>query len=100
MGAMLNVQLDRLDGFISTMHAEKSRVLAGTAHLSNFGLTAAPMYSPDQDCAAQIMYMLPTETAAQKFADTIPIVVAAKRGRYTFPQWDQIYCMKGPIILL
>ena len=31
MGAMLNVQLDRLPGMIAAMHAEKKRVLAGTA---------------------------------------------------------------------
>ena len=30
MGAMLNVQLDRLPGMISNMRAEKKRILAGT----------------------------------------------------------------------
>ena len=29
MGAMLNVQLDRLDPMIRAMHAEKDRILAG-----------------------------------------------------------------------
>ena len=31
MGAMLNVQLDRLDGMIAAMRAEKKKILAGTA---------------------------------------------------------------------
>ena len=39
MGAMLNVQLDRLDGIIEAMRAEKKKVLAGTRHLGNLGLT-------------------------------------------------------------
>ena len=38
MGAMLNVQLDRLDGMIEAMRAEKKKVLAGTRHLGNLGL--------------------------------------------------------------
>ena len=38
MGAMLNAQLDRLDGMIEAMHMEKNRILAGTSHLGNLGL--------------------------------------------------------------
>ena len=30
MGAMLNVQLDRLDGMIAAMRAEKKKILEGT----------------------------------------------------------------------
>ena len=56
MGAMLNVQLDRLDGMIAAMRAEKKRILAGTAQLGNLGLRPAPMNSPDDDCATQVMY--------------------------------------------
>ena len=56
MGAMLNVQLDRLDGMIEAMRAEKKQILAGTASLGNLGLKPAPMNSPDHDCSAQVMY--------------------------------------------
>jgi hypothetical protein len=35
MGAMLNAQLDRLDGMIDKMRIEKRRILDGTRHLSN-----------------------------------------------------------------
>ena len=38
LGAMLNVQLDRLDGMIRAMRAEKKKILAGTKHLGNLGL--------------------------------------------------------------
>ena len=40
MGAMLNVQLDRLDGMISAMRAEKQAILSGVASLGNLGLAA------------------------------------------------------------
>ena len=45
MGAMLNVQLDRIDGMIGAMRTEKQKILAGTASLDNLGLRATPMNS-------------------------------------------------------
>ena len=60
MGAMLNVQLDRLDGMIAAMRGEKRRILDGTRHLGNLGLKATPMNSPDDDCATQVMFSLPS----------------------------------------
>ena len=95
MGAMLNVQLDRLDGMIAAMRAEKKKILAGTRHLDNVGLRASPMNSPDHDCSAQLMYLLPTEEAAQTFAKTIPSVIAGKTGRHNFTQWDQVLMHEG-----
>lgn len=95
MGAMLNVQLDRLDGMIAAMRAEKKAILAGTRHLGNLGLVPSPMNSPDHDCATQVMYLLPTEQASQKFANTIPSVIAGRTGRHNFTQWDQVLMHEG-----
>jgi dTDP-4-amino-4,6-dideoxygalactose transaminase len=95
MGAMLNVQLDRLPGMIAAMRAERRRILAGTRHLGNIGLTPSPTNSPDDDCAAQVMYLMPTEAAAQTFARTIPSMIAGKTGRHTFPHWDQVLLHEG-----
>ena len=95
MGAMLNVQLDRIDGMIAAMRAEKKRILAGTRHLGNVGLTPSPMNSPDHDCAAHVMYLLPSRAAAERFAATIPSVIAGRTGRHTFPQWDQVLMYEG-----
>lgn len=95
LGAMLNVQLDRLDGMIRTMRAEKKRILAGTKHLGNLGLFATPMNSADHDCATQVMFTLPSEAAAQAFVKTMPAVIAGKTGRHTFTQWDQVLMHEG-----
>ncbi|TIN95517.1 MAG: aminotransferase class I/II-fold pyridoxal phosphate-dependent enzyme [Mesorhizobium sp.] len=94
-GAMLNVQLDRLDPMIEAMRHEKKRILAGTNQVGNIGLAASPMNSPDEDCATQVMYLLPTEEAAQKFVQTIPAVIAGKTGRHNFTQWDQVLTHEG-----
>jgi dTDP-4-amino-4,6-dideoxygalactose transaminase len=95
MGAILNVQLDRLDGIIKAMRAERRAVLQGTASLSNLGLRAAPMHSPDHDCAAQAMYTLPSAKAAQDFVKIFPSVIAGKTGRHNYTEWDQILSGEG-----
>jgi dTDP-4-amino-4,6-dideoxygalactose transaminase len=95
MGAMLNVQLDRLPGMIEAMRAEKKQILAGTAHLGNLGLRPSPMNSPDHDCAAQVMYLLPSEDAAERFAAVLPSVIAGKTGRHNYTEWDQILIGEG-----
>lgn len=95
LGAMLNVQLNRLDPMIAAMRAEKKQILAGTRHLGNLGLKASPMNSPDHDCATQVMFTLPSEAAAQAFVKVMPSVIAGKTGRHTFTQWDQILMREG-----
>ena len=95
MGAILNVQLDRLDGMIAAMRAEKRQILAGTAQLGNLGLKPSPMNSPDHDCATQVMYLLPTAKAADQFIDIFPSVIAGKTGRHTYTEWDQVLIGAG-----
>jgi dTDP-4-amino-4,6-dideoxygalactose transaminase len=95
MGAMLNVQLDRLDGMIEAMRAEKRAILKGTASLSNLGLRPAPMHSPDDDCASQVMYSLPSGQAAQDFVKIFPSVIAGKTGRHNYTEWDQVLSGEG-----
>jgi dTDP-4-amino-4,6-dideoxygalactose transaminase len=95
MGAMLNVQLDRLEGMITAMRAEKRRILEGTKSLSNLGLTPAPMNSPDHDCATQVMYTMPTAEAASEFVKIFPSVIAGKTGRHTYTEWDQVLSGAG-----
>lgn len=90
MGAMLNVQLDRLDGIIARMRAEKKQIVAETKRLNNLGLQLSPMNSPDHDCAAHVMYLLPSAEDAVRFTEIFPAVIAGKTGRHTYTEWDQV----------
>ena len=94
-GAMLNIQLDRLDGMIDSMRSSKKRVVRETARLDNLGLKLAPMNSPDHDCAAHVMYQLPTAEDARRFVDVFPVVIAGKTGRHTYTEWDQVLMGQG-----
>jgi dTDP-4-amino-4,6-dideoxygalactose transaminase len=95
MGAMLNVQLDRLDGMIAAMRAEKKLILEGTRSLGNLGLRATPMNSADHDCAAHVMYSLPSAAAARRFVDLFPCVIIGKTGRHNYTEWDQVLMGAG-----
>jgi len=95
MGAMLNVQLDRIDGMIGAMRAEKRKILEGTGSLDNLGLRRTKMNSADSDCATQVMYTLPTADAASRFVKIFPSVIAGKTGRHTYTEWDQLLIQSG-----
>ena len=94
-GAMLNVQLDRLDGMIEAMRKQKKMIISETSRLNNLGLKLAPMNSPDHDCSAHIMYQLPTAEDARRFVDVYPVVIAGKTGRHTYTEWDQVLLGMG-----
>jgi hypothetical protein len=77
------------------MRAEKRRILDGTRHLRNLGLRPAMTHSPDDDCATQTVYTLPSAAAADSFVRTFPSVIAGKTGRHTYTEWDQVLMGAG-----
>jgi dTDP-4-amino-4,6-dideoxygalactose transaminase len=95
MGAMLNVQLDRIDSMIHSMRAEKKTILEATRSLGNLGLKATRMNSPDYECATQVMYSLPSPEAAKRFVSLCPSVIIGKTGRHTYTEWDQVLMGAG-----
>ena len=72
MGAMLNVQLDRLDGMIGAMRAEKKRDPRRHRVARQSRPQAAPMNSPDHDCATQVMFTLPTRRGGRALRQDLP----------------------------
>jgi dTDP-4-amino-4,6-dideoxygalactose transaminase len=90
MGAMLNVQLDRIDGMVAAMRRERDQILSETKALGNLGLKATPLNSPEDDCATQVLYTLPSAELAQAFSRLFPSVVAGATGRHNYTEWDQV----------
>lgn len=90
MGAMLNIQIERIDLMVNAMRRERNAILAGIAHLEELGLRPAPLHSREFDCATQVILNLPNAKAATVFAKTFPSVIAGETGRHTYTEWDQI----------
>ncbi len=95
MAAMLNVQLDRLDGMVEAMRAERDRILEGTKGLDNLGLRQAPLNSRAHDCGAQALFTLPSAAAADQFVAIFPSVIPGKTGRHNYTEWDQVLMGEG-----
>jgi dTDP-4-amino-4,6-dideoxygalactose transaminase len=95
MAAMLNVQLERLDGIIEAMRAERDRVLEETRDLQVLGLVPAPLHSPAHDCGAQVLFTLPSAEAAERFVGIFPGVIAGNTGRHCYTEWDQVLMREG-----
>lgn len=95
MGAMLNVQLDRIDAIVEAMRANRRRLMDSAKGLSNQGLRLSPLNSAEHDCAAQLICILPHQGAADTFAASTGGVVAGKTGRHTFVNWDQVLTQEG-----
>lgn len=94
-GAMLNVQLNRIDGIVSSMREQRKTMLDATRDSHDLGLVPAPMHSADSDCAAHLMFQLPTADDARRFAEIMPVVIASQTGRHTYTQWEQVLQRKG-----
>jgi dTDP-4-amino-4,6-dideoxygalactose transaminase len=90
MGAVLNVQLDRIDGIIEAMRRERDTILTGIRELEKLGLRAAPLNSREFDCGTNVFLTLPDAEAATLFVQTFPSVIAGKTGRHTYTEWDQV----------
>jgi dTDP-4-amino-4,6-dideoxygalactose transaminase len=95
MGAVLNVQLDRIDGVIDAMRRERDTILAGIRDLESLGLRAAPLNSREFDCGTNVFLTLPSAATAVVFVKTFPSVIAGKTGRHTYTEWDQVLMGMG-----
>lgn len=95
MGAILNVQLDRIDGIITAMRRERDMILRGIKGLETLGLRLSPLNSPESDCGTNVFLTLPSAEAAQTFVTAFPSVIAGKTGRHTYTEWDQVLMGAG-----
>jgi dTDP-4-amino-4,6-dideoxygalactose transaminase len=95
MGAILNVQLDRIDGIIAAMRHERDTIQAGIQPALELGMRLAPLHSKDFDCATNVFLTVPSAQAAEVFVKTFPSVIAGKTGRHTYTEWDQVLMGAG-----
>ncbi len=91
-GAILNVQLDRIEGMIARMRDEKATVVSRTAGDT---LRTAPDNSPQGGCGTHIMYQFDDGEAAAAFGETVGGTVLIRTGRHVYTEWDPILDHRG-----
>lgn len=91
-GAMMNAQLDRIDGWIAAVRRQKKRILRETA---STGLRPIQANSPDHECGTHVMYILPTVDQSVAFAEKVGGTIAGRTGRHVYTEWHPILEGRG-----
>jgi len=91
-GAIMNVQLDRLDPTIRALRRQKKRVLRET---TDTGLQPIRANSIDDECGSHVMYILPSEEQCAEFARLAGTGIAGRTGRHVYTEWDPVFAHHG-----
>ena len=91
-GAIMNVQLSRIDPMVRAMRRQKQRILAETA---DTGLKPIKANSIDHECGTHVMFILPTTETALDFRKLAGGTIAGQTGRHVYTEWDPILDHKG-----
>ena len=96
MGAMLNVQLDRLPGMIAAMQAREAADPRGH-RASRQPRAAGPRRStaPTTTAPPRSCTSCPRTRPRRASSRSFPSVIAGKTGRHNYTEWDQILIGEG-----
>ncbi|MDX2053670.1 MAG: DegT/DnrJ/EryC1/StrS family aminotransferase [Polyangiaceae bacterium] len=90
-GAILRAQLQRLPNWLKVMREHKARVLAETEDC----LRSAPVHSPHDECATNIVFQFETAVAASRFAAKTEGPVVSETGRHLYTRWAPVLEKRG-----
>lgn len=90
-GAIMNVQLDRLEHILADLRAQKKRILARTTEA---GLKSVICHDPAGDCGSRLGFIFDRPDQAAEFAKELAGMVAANTKRHTFNHWSAILAGK------
>lgn len=93
--AMLNAQLDRLDGILSDLRRNKRYMMNALADVA----TIAPSHDIEGDCGVTIPLRFESEEAARRFATAEGVygVLPIDTGRHIYTHWTPIMEMRGAL---
>jgi len=96
-GAILNVQLRRIDGMLSTMRNHKKELLEVGL---NAGLNSIENNSLDYECGSHLGFIFKKEKDARAFADglqkqKVGAFLPMDTGRHVYTRWDPIMRSQG-----
>lgn len=88
MGAILRVQLRRLDGILSDLRRIRKRFEQELADLS--GLRLAPNNDPDGDCGVVVAFQFDSEAEARAFARETGGWLPIDSGKHVYSNWEPL----------
>ena len=96
-GAILNAQLQRIDGMLNRMRGHKAELLQVGL---DAGLTSIVNNSPGYDCGTHLGFIFPSEKEARGFSDRLKKnraqgFLPIDTGRHVYTRWDPILRKQG-----
>ena len=96
--AILRAQLQRLDGLLAALRAEKKTIIAELSGESAFELN--PVHDLDGDCGATVAFLFETATETRAFQqkladDGIGTGCPIDSGRHIYPNWEPVLQQRG-----
>ncbi len=88
MGAILRVQLRRLDGILSDLRRIRKRFEQELADLP--GLRLAPNNDPEGDCGVVVAFQFDSEADARHFASEIGGWLPIDSGKHVYSNWEPL----------
>ncbi|GBC97310.1 8-amino-3,8-dideoxy-alpha-D-manno-octulosonate transaminase [bacterium HR16] len=87
MGAILRVQLRRLDGILSDLRRIRKRF---EQELSDAGLRIAPSNDPEGDCGVVVAFQFDSEAQARAFAGETGGWLPIDSGKHVYSNWEPL----------
>jgi dTDP-4-amino-4,6-dideoxygalactose transaminase len=91
--AVMNVQLDRLDGILADLRKNKKYLMDALQGVASF----IPSNDLEGDCGTTLPFLFETEEQARKFADTTEFkgTLPIDTGKHVYKHWTPIMEKRG-----
>lgn len=91
--AVMNVQLDRLDGILTDLRANKKYIMEAMKDVIGF----APSNDIEGDCGTTLTFQFDTADAANDFAAKVGGTVPINTGKHIYKHWTAIMEKRGAL---
>lgn len=90
MGAVMRMQLQRLDGILADLRRNQRRIIDRLHGVD--GLCVAPSNDPEGDCGVVVALQFDTPQQAQRFADAVgvPGYLGINHGKHVYTNWEPL----------
>lgn len=94
-GAILRIQLQRLDGMLEDLRKTKRKMIAGLSDMPEISFTRSN--DPAGDCGTTLGFSFPDEAKARKFAGSEGVSgwLPIDSGKHVYTEWEPIMEKRG-----
>lgn len=94
-GAILRIQLKRLDGILADLRRVKKTIMDGLSDIPRIRFT--PSHDPEGDCSTTLGFTFRCEETARRFAksDGVRAWLPINSGKHVYTNWEPLLAKRG-----